>query len=47
MSDESLDDRNGSRPRLGFLAGTIVIVEMLLVPYPESLSQEVWSVAAV
>ncbi len=47
MSIESLDINYWSRPRFGFFAGPIVIVVMLLIPPPDSLSQDAWGVAAV
>lgn len=47
MSNESLGENYWSRPRLGFFAGPVIFIVMLLIPPPETLSQEAWSVAAV
>lgn len=47
MSNDSLGSNYWSRPRFGFFVGPIIFIVMLLIPPPESLSQEAWSVAAV
>lgn len=46
MSDSS---NNGffSRKRIGFLAGPLLFVAMLMIPAPESMNPEAWRVAAV
>jgi len=42
------EDSDGAlRPRIGLIAGPLLLVAMLLLPAPESMSQAAWHVAAV
>jgi len=47
MSNEPSWSNYWSRPRLGFFAGPVVFAIMLMIPPPETLNQDAWSVAAV